>query len=162
MYPPAYALLRTAVEDTELRLSRFDRPEQIDVWTIKKGTQVIFDLVGWGHSPELFPNPEKFDPQRWTHGRSCKSPANPRPLSKDESPNFSTGPRVCLGKKFATVEAVAFLTFVLRDWRVEPVLLPGETVLQWEMRILTPTMVVTMHFRDKVPLRFVRRQAVPS
>jgi len=46
MYPPAYALLRTAVEDTELRLSRFDKPAQIDVWTIKKGTQVIFDLVG--------------------------------------------------------------------------------------------------------------------
>jgi len=153
-------MLRTAVRDTELRLPRFDNPEQVHVWTIKKGTQMIFDAIGWGRSPELYPNSDKPDPQRWTHGRTCKSPSNPRPMSKDESLHFSTRPRVCLGKKFATVKAVAFLTFVLRDFRVEPVLLHGETVHRREERVLNPAMVMTLRFRDKVLLRFVRRAPV--
>jgi len=45
----------------------------------------------------------------------------------DAFAGFSFGPRTCLGHKFAKVEAVCFLTLLLRDWRVETALEPGET-----------------------------------
>ena len=46
---------------------------------------------------------------------------------------------------------------VLRDYRVEPILLPGETVAMWKERILVPRMSLTLQFKDKVPLRLVKR-----
>ena len=57
---------------------------------------------------------------------------------------FSSGPRMCLGKKFASVEAVCFLTLLLRDWKVDIKLESGETVEQWQKRYLHPNPAVTL------------------
>jgi len=158
----AYAAFRVATEDTQLKLQRVGTPGEMDIIPIKKGGMVVFDMVGYARSPELFPAPETFDPQRWSQGRAFnyKNAASPRALTKDDSLLFSQGPRNCLGKKFAQVEAVAFLTILLRDYRVEPICLPGEGPKEWERRILTPVIGLTMHIRDKVPLRLVRRTPV--
>lgn len=51
---------------------------------------------------------------------------------------------MCLGKKFASVEAVCFLTLLLRDWKVDIKLEAGETVEQWQKRFLHPNPVVTL------------------
>lgn len=69
---------------------------------------------------------------------------------------FSTGPRTCLGHKFAKIEAVAFLTYLLRTWRIEPVTREGETVKQWQARVLEPRIGLTLMLSD-VTVRFVRR-----
>lgn len=81
-------------------------------------------------------------------------------MNKDEALLFSQGPRICLGKKFAQVEAVAFLTLLLRQWRVEPIFLPEETVPRWQKRVLTPSTLTTLHFKNDLPLRLVRRRPV--
>ena len=65
-----------------------------------------------------------------------------------------------MGKKFAQVEAVAFLVLLLREYRVEPICRPGENTDEWQKRVLRPFMVLTLHFQDKIPLRLVRRQPV--
>ncbi len=70
---------------------------------------------------------------------------------------FSIGPRTCLGHKFAKIEAVAFLTHLLREWRVEPALDDGEDVAQWKVRMFEPSFGLTLALKD-VPLRFVRRR----
>ena len=129
---------------------------------IPKGTPVVGNIWAVNMDPRRYADPEKFDPQRWTQGRALnyKSPEHPRPLTKDESLLFSQGPRICLGKKFAQVEAVAFLVLLLREYRVEPICRPGESTDEWQKRVLRPFMVLTLHFQDKIPLRLVRRQPV--
>ena len=69
---------------------------------------------------------------------------------------FSWGPRTCLGHKFAKVEAVAFLTMILRDWRVV-VDLKGETTESWRKRVLAPGFGGALLI-GKVPLKLVRRK----
>ena len=72
---------------------------------------------------------------------------------------FSFGPRTCLGHKFAKIEAVAFLTCLLREWRVEvepSSMLPGETSEEWRARVLKPKFGMALLLKE-VPLRFVRR-----
>lgn len=53
---------------------------------------------------------------------------------------FSSGPRTCIGKKFASVEAVAFLTLLLRDWKVDVKLSHGESTEAWRRRVLVPVL----------------------
>ena len=84
---------------------------------------------------------------------SGAGPAN----SLDGFIGFSIGPRTCIGHKFAKVEAVAFLTLLLREWRVEPILRSGETDSEWRERVLTPKIGMTLGF-DSVPLRFYKRE----
>ena len=66
------------------------------------------------------------------------------------------GPRACIGRKFSTVEAVCFLTMILRDWSIEPMLEKGETLDQWKERVLQATLRFTLGIRQ-VPVRFRRR-----
>jgi cytochrome P450 len=66
------------------------------------------------------------------------------------------GPRECLGRKFATVEAVSFLTLLIRDWKLEPLLQKGETIPEWKERVLDAQILITLGVKD-APVRFVRR-----
>jgi len=45
---------------------------------------------------------------------------------------------------------------LLRDWKVEPLLSPGETREQWKARVLDAELILTLTV-SKVPLRFVKR-----
>jgi cytochrome P450 len=49
---------------------------------------------------------------------------------------FSSGPRVCPGKKFAQVEFVAVIARLFRRHRCSPVLLKGETMVEAKKRVL--------------------------
>ena len=66
------------------------------------------------------------------------------------------GPRACIGRKFATTESVCFLTLLLRDFKVEPLLRVGETREQWGDRVFEAKIALTLGVVD-VPVRFVRR-----
>jgi cytochrome P450 len=69
--------------------------------------------------PRFFPDPERFDPERWT------------PEAKAARPQFSYfpfggGPRRCIGESFAWMEAVLILATLARRWRLR--LIPGRAV----------------------------------
>ena len=66
------------------------------------------------------------------------------------------GPRGCIGRKFATTEAVCFLAMVLRDYKVEPLLQDGESREQWKSRVLDGKVIMTLGVLD-VPVTFTRR-----
>jgi len=68
-----------------------------------------------------------------------------------------TGPRECIGRKFATVEAVSFLTLLIRDWKIEPLLKNGETVVQWKDRVLDASMMLALGVKS-APIKFIRRK----
>ena len=97
-------------------------------------------------NPRYFPEPEEYKPSRW-YGLSSDS---------ELFSAFSIGARACIGRKFATVEAVALLAVLLRDWKVELLLKEGETNEAWRYRVLDAKFAMTLGVKD-VPLKFSRR-----
>jgi cytochrome P450 len=117
------------------------------------------------YNPRYFPEPHIYRPSRW-HGLSNDSEVftafglgacyiEPDVLTSADVATY-TGPRTCIGRRFATTEAVCFLALLLRDWRVEPILREGETRLDWQDRVLQAHLKLTLAVRD-VPIRFIRR-----
>ena len=78
-------------------------------------------------------------------------------VSRLTSDLFS-GPRACPGRKFAATEAVCFLTLLLRDWRIEPLLLNGEDLEGWRRRVINAEMKLTLRICS-TSLRFIARTA---
>ncbi|KAG6909415.1 hypothetical protein DXG01_000568 [Tephrocybe rancida] len=101
------------------------------------------------YNPRYFPDPEESKPSRWC-GVSSES---------EVFSVFSLGPRAYIGRKFVTVEAVTFLTMLLREWRVDPAFKAGETTAAWRERVLSmPTMELALGVKG-APVRLTRRQA---
>jgi cytochrome P450 len=69
--------------------------------------------------PRFFPDPDCFDPDRWTDEARA---ARPRFTYFP----FGAGPRICIGEQFAWMEGVLVLATLARRWR--PRLAPGHRV----------------------------------
>lgn len=85
MYPPAIFLNRLCTEEYDL-----PHPSGSGKITIKKGMSVVIPLLGIHHDPAYYPNPDKFDPDRFNEDQK-----NSRP--KCSFLGFGEGPRICLG-----------------------------------------------------------------
>ncbi|KAG6897035.1 hypothetical protein C0992_004508 [Termitomyces sp. T32_za158] len=147
MFPAGHIMIREAAEDTVLQIPSPLGQEGTTPFPVPKGVQVMVDMVGVQYNPRYFEKPEDYKPSRWYKVSS----------ESEAFSAFSIGPRACIGRKFATTEAVAFLTMLLRDWRVEPLLEKGETKEAWRKRVLDAHLVLTLGVTD-VPLRFTKRR----
>lgn len=160
MYPAAQIGIRECLEDTTLKLQLSEDGPPSDV-VMPKGSVVIVDFIGMRklhaqpciytlnccveYNPKVFKDPTAFNPSRWEG------------MSEDSIYSFSVGPRACIGKKFAMTEAVCFLSHLLRDFRVEPLLEVGESLAEWKARVLGQTSItLTLSIKD-VPVRLIRR-----
>ncbi|KAI0262510.1 cytochrome P450 [Gloeopeniophorella convolvens] len=150
LYPAAHFMIRAPSEDTILTVPTGDGTSTRPV-PIQKDLHVIVDMTGIQYNPRYFPNPYKYDPTRW-RGITTES---------EDVTAFSVGPRTCIGRKFAAVEAVCFLTFLLKDWAVEPIMNPGETGEQWRERVMHAQTKMTLCV-DPVPVRLLRRRPATS
>jgi cytochrome P450 len=106
LYPPAWATGRETTEPLEIRGCR-----------IPAGAQIIASQWIVHRDARWFPNPEGFDPERW-------SPARAKDIPRYAYFPFGGGPRVCIGNHFAMMEATLLLAVILQRFRVE--LLAGE------------------------------------
>ncbi|KAH9914912.1 cytochrome P450 [Epithele typhae] len=104
--------IRDTAEDIVLEHVGPNRDQRIPV---PRGTRVVVDGIGLHHNPRLFPEPDKFKPERW-----YDAPESALTM-------FSLGTRVCIGRRFAITEGVCFLANLLRDWRVELLAPHGES-----------------------------------
>jgi cytochrome P450 len=103
MYPPSWLLTRTATRETRLGGHR-----------IPAGTMVLVSQYLLQHDPGVFPEPDRFDPDRWL-GRGRSLPATARQAYVP----FGSGPTKCLGEQFATAEAVLALASLLTRWKLD-------------------------------------------
>ncbi|KAK7044658.1 cytochrome P450 [Favolaschia claudopus] len=147
MLPAGYVLIREATDDTVLTVPNPVGEEGSQNIPIVKGTQIIVDMVGVQWNPRYFEHPHVYNPSRW-YGL---------PADSEKFTAFSVGPRACIGRKFATVEATCFLALLLRDWKVLPVLRDGENKEEWGARMLQANIGLTLGVHN-IPLRFERRK----
>ncbi|KAF8914791.1 cytochrome P450 [Mucidula mucida] len=147
MFPAGHLLIREATKDTVLQIPNPLGQDGFTSMPVPKGGQIVVDMVGVQYNPRYFDEPELYKPARW-YGV---------PNESEAFTAFSVGPRACVGRKFATTEAVSFLTLLLRDWEIKPILNEGETKEEWRNRVLDARVVVTLGIND-VPLKFVRRE----
>jgi cytochrome P450 len=100
LYPPAWAIGRKALGN--FTLGDFHIPA---------GSICIVSPFLVQRDPRWFPDPEQFDPERWT------------PEAREARPKFSYipfggGARVCIGERFAWMEGVIVMAAIAQKWRL--------------------------------------------
>jgi cytochrome P450 len=124
LYPPAWAIGRLAIQEYP-----------IGDYVIPKGSLVLLSQYVTHRDPRFFPNPERFDPMRWT------------PEAKASRPQyayfpFGGGPRRCIGEGFAWMEGILVIDALARQWRMR--LAPGAKIAIQPVITLRPKSGVQM------------------
>ena len=98
LYPPIHLGSRIAASDIQ-------HPDGV----IPAGTRVLYSIYLAHRDPQVWPDPDRFDPDRFT-------PDQARLHSPYQYLPFGGGPRNCIGRAFALVEAKIVLARVLQKW----------------------------------------------
>lgn len=104
MYGPVFQLLRTATKDYKIPNTNL---------TIKKGTLTLIPSYAIHMDPENYPEPEKFDPERFTEEKK----KNRHPMAFIP---FGDGPRNCIGMRFGLMQTKIALIKVLTSFKFSP------------------------------------------
>jgi len=89
---------------------------QLGEWTIPRGYSMIVSIAQIHDDPNVFPDPKRFDPQRYI---------GTKPSSFAWIP-FGGGTRRCVGAAFANMEMDVVLRTVLHHFTIETTSAPGE------------------------------------
>ena len=104
-----------------------------------RGTTVMLSIYLTHHMPDLYPEPERFWPDRWLQ-------IDPSPY---EYVPFGAGSRMCIGANFAWMEMKITLATVLQRYRLS--LVPNARIDRKELVTLTPKhgMPMRIHKQDR-------------
>jgi sterol 14alpha-demethylase len=86
---------------------------QYDKYVIPAGSNVIVSPALANRDPEVFANPDDFDPDRFTKAR-----AEEKKVKYSYIP-FSAGRHACIGEQFAHLQVSAIWTTILHHYKVE-------------------------------------------
>ncbi|KAJ3645265.1 hypothetical protein Zmor_022934 [Zophobas morio] len=81
---------------------------------LEKGTNIWIPTFAIHRDPEYYPEPGRFDPERF----SDENKANIKPYTYLP---FGTGPRNCIGSRFALLETKILFFYILSHFRIVPV-----------------------------------------
>lgn len=81
---------------------------------IEKGTVVWIPVYGIHHNPSIYPDPERFDPERFNDDN--KKNINPYVYLP-----FGIGPRNCIANRFALLEIKIIFFHVLSKFEITPI-----------------------------------------
>ncbi|MBO0863580.1 MAG: cytochrome P450 [Mycobacterium sp.] len=90
-------------------------------WVIPRGYSIVVAISQMHSNPEVFPEPDRFDPQRYIGSKPSSFAWIP----------FGGGARRCVGAVFANMEMDVVLRTVLRHLTIETTTAPGE---KWHSR----------------------------
>ena len=102
LYPPAPRVDRQVVQDSVICEKH-----------IPGGISVTFPVCAMHRMPEIWPEPDKFDPERF-------SPENKETRHKFAYMPFGIGPRNCVGMRLALFEVKLAIVTLLQRYRIEP------------------------------------------
>ncbi|GAB5492505.1 MAG: cytochrome P450 [Phototrophicaceae bacterium] len=135
LYPPAWTLMvRQIIEDVTL-----------GDYHLPKGNAVIVSPYVLHHHPNLWDNPEAFDPERF-------SPENEKNHHKYQYIPFGGGEHVCIGNSYAMMEAALVLATIAQKYHLR--LLPNAEVNDRALITLVP--------ENGLPMRVLEREFVPE
>ncbi|TMC22924.1 MAG: cytochrome P450 [Chloroflexi bacterium] len=109
LYPPAYAMSRRALRDVE-----------IDGYRVPKDGVALIAPYTLQRREEYFPEPETFNPERFT-------PEREKQLPRYAYMPFGAGPRICIGLHFAMMEGHLLLATLTQ--RSSFSLVPGQSIV---------------------------------
>lgn len=129
LYPPVWVVGRTATEGVD-----------VGNYTIPAGATIYLSQFVIHRDARFFEEPERFDPDRWSVERK-------KAISKFAYFPFGIGPRVCIGERFAWMEAMVVLALLASRWRAVPV----------EDHEVRPIARLTLRPADGIRMRLYRR-----
>ncbi len=94
---------------------------ELGEWTLPQGFSILVSLLMLHRDPNVYPDPERFDPQRFL---------DDKPGTYSWVP-FGGGTRRCVGAAFANMEMDVVLRTVLRHFTIRTTSAPGE---KWHHR----------------------------
>ena len=126
LYPPSWMITREAIAD-----------DVVAGYAIRRGAQLLISSYGVHHAPELWPDPERFRPERF--------------VDAAERPRFTYfpfggGPRICLGDQYALTEMQLVLARISQ--KLQLALSPGTQIAAHAQ----------IGLRPRQPLRLVARR----
>jgi cytochrome P450 len=131
LYPPAHTITRTAIGE-----------DCIGGVRVPAGASVTISTYVTHRNPNLWREPECFDPERFTPEAVARR-------HRFAYLPFGGGPRICIGNGLALVEAEAILATIAQRYRVR--LVPGHVV--------EPIGLVTLRARNGVQVTLEPRAA---
>lgn len=119
LYPPAWIMSRLALGD-----------DHIGPYTIPKGTAALVCPYLLHRDPTNWPDPERFDPDRFAPGGEKDQ------LHSYAYLPFGGGPRLCIGNQFALMEMQILLAMLVRDFDIQCI--PNQRVVPRPLITLRP------------------------
>lgn len=130
LYPPAWLFTRRTTTAVEL-----------GGHGLAPGTSILLSPYSLQRDPKLFDDPERFDPDRWLPDRA-------RVVPRGAMIPFGTGPRKCIGERFATIETTMILATFAGRIRLRPI--SGATVQPFPKLVLNPkSLLMRVEPRDR-------------
>ncbi|HEX8143406.1 MAG TPA: cytochrome P450 [Pyrinomonadaceae bacterium] len=131
LYPPAWALGRLSINE-----------HQIGGYVMPPRSLVLMSPYVMHRDERYFPEPTRFDPERWT------------PQARESRPQFAYfpfggGARRCIGEGFAWMEAILLVATLAQRWRLRHV--PGHTVALQPAITLRPKHGMLMSVEKRSP-----------
>lgn len=105
LLPPFPVIHRVAAE-----------PVELGGRSVVPGTEIVMSVYHTHRIPDLYPNPQTFDPDRWLRDPPGTFAFLP----------FGVGPRMCIGATFAMQELKIITAMILQRYRLEAI--PGTRV----------------------------------
>ncbi|XP_059613177.1 probable cytochrome P450 4ac1 [Phlebotomus argentipes] len=130
LYPPVPFISRELTEDQE-----------INGYPVTKGTMLALHIYDLHRDPEVFPDPERFDPDRFL-------PEHVERRHPFAYLPFSAGPRNCIGQKFALLEIKTVIESILMNFRLSPITHRDDIVFIADLVLRT---------EDPIKIKFTKR-----
>ena len=132
LYPSVPLMARKIGED--VRVGKYNLPT---------GTEIMILPYATHRLEHIYPDPERFDPERFGDGAPHQNPYAFLP--------FSAGPRNCIGYKFAYIEMKTVIARVLQNFHLTPA--PGKEEVQ-------PIFRMTLRARGGLWVKMTPRKVV--